>query len=268
MAVTRNQLVDVICALGVRGGDLMIAHSSYKSLGGVDGGPAAVAEALAASVAPGGSMFVPTFTYGADAFDPATSPSRDGVITECVRKLPGAVRSLHPTHAVAGVGRDAAAILEGHDRVHAFARESPLWRLWERDAWVLLIGVGHFANSAAHVAEELLEMPYLDRRRRARVMRADGSIEEVELRRPGCSDSWNAVLDAPLRARGAIREAIVGNAKLGLMRARDVVDVTVELLRRDPETLLCDRSGCEACEQARRMIVAKRQATGEPPERK
>jgi aminoglycoside N3'-acetyltransferase len=213
------------------------------------------------AVSPAGSVFVPTFTYGRDAYAPATSPSYDGIITEHFRKLPGAVRSLHPTHAVAGRGPHASKTLDGHDRVHAFARESPLWRLWERNAWVLLVGVGHFANSAAHVAEELLEMPYLDRRRRARVARADGSVQEVELRRPGCSDSWDAVIGPPLRERGAIREGKVGESKLQLMRARDVVEVTANLLRRDPRALLCDRSTCDACEQARRMIDAKAQAT-------
>ena len=264
MSVTREQIVAAIRSLGVRGGDWTIVHSSYKSFGdgGVEGGPTAVAEAYVDAVSPDGSVFVPTFTYGRDAYDPAISPSYDGVITEHFRKLPAAVRSLHPTHAVAGVGPDAAKILEGHDRVHAFARESPLWRLWERDGWVLLAGVGHFANSAAHVAEELLELPYLDRRRRARIARNDGTVEEVELRRPGCSDSWDAVIGPPMRELGAIREGMVGESKLQLMRARDVVEVTAELLRRDPRALLCNRSNCDACEQARRMIDAKAQATG------
>ena len=254
MVTTREQIVHAIRSLGVGAGDLMIVHSSFKSLGGVAGGPAAVASALVDAVSPGGSVFVPTFTYGVDAYDPATSPSGDGVITEAFRKLPNAVRSLHPTHPVAGIGPEASAILEGHDRVHAFARNSPLWRLWERDAWVLLIGVGHFANSAAHVAEELLEMPYLDRRRRARVVRSDGTVEVVELRRPGCSDGWDAAIGPPLRERGAIRDGVVGGARLQLLRARDVVDVTAELLRRDAAALLCNRSTCDACAQGRQLL--------------
>ena len=262
MAVTRDDIFVAIRSLGVRGGDLMIAHSSYKSLGGVDRGPAAVVDALVAAVSPGGTVFVPTYNYGHDAYDPATAPSYDGVITEFFRKRPDALRSLHPTHSVAAVGPAAAEILDGHDRVHAFGRGSPVWRLWERDAWVLLIGVGHFANSAAHVAEELTQMPYLDRRRRARVVRSGGAVEEVEVRRPGCSDAWDAVLDAPMRARGAVRDGTVGSAKLQLMRAQEVVDVTAGLLRREPTSLLCGRSSCDACEIARRMILAKRQAAG------
>jgi aminoglycoside 3-N-acetyltransferase len=252
--ITRDQVGTAIRSLGVRPGELLIVHSSYKSLGRVDGGPAAVAQALTDAVSPGGSVFVPTFNYGNDVYDPATAPSYDGLITEHFRKLPGAVRSLHPTHPMAGIGRDAREILLDHDKAHPFGAGSPCWRLWERDAWVLLIGVGHFANSVAHVAEELLAMPYLDRMRTARVRRANGAIDEVTLRRPGCSDAWDAVLDAPLRARGAVTMGSIVAVKAQLVRARDVVDVTVELLRRNPRSLLCDRAGCDACEQARRMF--------------
>jgi aminoglycoside 3-N-acetyltransferase len=255
--VTRTQIVESIRSLGVRAGDLILAHSSYKRFGDgcVAGGPTTVAQALVDVVSPGGSIFVPTFNYGNDPYDPATAPSYDGIVTEFFRKLPGAVRSLHPTHALAGIGPAAGEILAGHDRVHAFARGSPVWRLWERDAWVLLIGVGHFANSMAHVAEELLEMPYLDRWRTARVVRGDGTVEEVEVRRPGCSDAWEGVLGGALRARGAIvAERRVGEARVQLMRARDVVDVTAELLRRDATALLCARAACEACARAREML--------------
>src|SRR5215213_9600529 len=98
----------------------MIVHSSFKSLGPVAGGPATVAQALVDSVSPGGSVFVPTFNYGNDPYDPVTAPSYDGVITEFFRKFPGAVRSLHPTHPIAGIGPDAATVLRDHEKAHAF----------------------------------------------------------------------------------------------------------------------------------------------------
>jgi len=253
MPLTRDQIASTIRSLGVKQGDLMIVHSSYKSLGEVAGGPLAVAQALVDSVSPGGSLFVPTFNYGNDPFDPATAPSYDGVTTEFVRKLPGAIRSLHPTHPIAGIGPDAPELLRDHDKAHAFGVGSPCYRLYEGNAWVLLVGVNHNANSVAHVAEEILDMPYLDRRRTARVVTANGMVE-VTLRRPGCSDAWDPVLDPPLRNAGAITEGRLGNARLLLMRSRDVVKVASDLLRRNPEALLCDQPSCEACAIARRML--------------
>jgi aminoglycoside N3'-acetyltransferase len=252
--VTREEIAGAIRSLGVAPGDVIMVHSSFKSLGGVEGGPETAAAALVDAVSPRGSVFVPTFNYGNDVYDPLTAPSYDGVITEHFRKLGGAVRSLHPTHPIAGIGPEARAILDGHEKAHPFGVGSPCWRLWERNAWVLLIGVGHCATSVAHVAEELLAMPYLDRRRIARVRRGDGSIEEVTVRRPGCSDAWDAVLDPPLRERGAVKVGRIGGARSQLLRSRDVVTVTMELLRSKPAALLCDRAGCEACAEAKRML--------------
>lgn len=257
MSVTHDEIVAAIRSLGVRAGDLLIAHSSYKSFGadGVQGGPITVARAIVDAVSPGGSAFVPTFNYGNDIYDSLAAPSYDGVITEFFRKLPGAIRSLHPTHPLSGIGPSAREILDGHDRVHAFGQGSPCRRLWERDAWVLLIGVDHRANSMAHVAEELLQMPYLDRKRIAGVRRDDGSVHETIVRRPGCSDAWQAVLDPPLRAIGAIHGATIGQSRLMLMRSRDVVQATMDLLRANPAALLCDSDACDACNQARRLLA-------------
>lgn len=252
--VTRDDIVKSIRSLGMQPGDLMIVHSSYKSIGGVEGGPQTVAEAIVDSVSPGGSVFVPTFNYGNDPYDPATARSFDGVITEFFRKCPDAIRSLHPTHPIAGIGPAAREILEGHDKVQPFGAGSPCWRLWERNACVLLIGVSHEANSVAHVAEERLQMPYLDRRRTAEVVRHDGSIETVSLRRPGCSDAWGPVIEAPLRAINAIRDGRLGSAHLKLMRSQDVVAATEQLLRDDPTALLCRNAACDACRTARQML--------------
>jgi aminoglycoside 3-N-acetyltransferase len=249
--LTREEIITAVRALGVAPGDLMIVHSSYKSIRPVEGGPLTVAHALVDSVSPGGSVFVPTFNYGNDPYDPATAPSYDGIVTEYLRKFPGATRSLHPTHPIAGIGPEAPSLLRDHDKAHAFGVGSPCWRLWEQNAWVLLLGVNHNANSVAHVAEEQLQMPYLDRRRTARVVTPDG-IREVTLRRPGCSDAWEPVLGPALRDK--VRAGQAGAAHLSLMRACDVVEATSALLKANPCALLCSKSDCDACNTARRML--------------
>jgi aminoglycoside 3-N-acetyltransferase len=253
--VTPDEITHAVRQLGVRPGDLLIVHGSLSSFGHVEGGAASVAGALVGSVSPGGSVFVPTFTYARVPFDPAASPSFDGAITEAVRQFPGAARSLHPTHSWAGVGFAAWDILAGHEHATPFGSGSPVWRLWERDAKVLLIGVDHRANSMIHVAEESLRLPYLERTRAAQVVRPDGTLEEVVVRRPGCSAGFGNV-DVPLRAAGQMREARAGAARLTLMRARDVVSVAVEMLSRDAAALLCGRAECEVCGGARRVLAA------------
>ncbi|MGB7160291.1 MAG: AAC(3) family N-acetyltransferase [Tepidisphaeraceae bacterium] len=250
--VTKPDILAAIRSLGVTPGDLLLAHTSLSSFGRVEGGAVTVAQALIASVSPGGTAFVPTFNYGTLPYDPAITQSLTGAVTEAFWKLPGAVRSGHPTHAVAGFGPDAQAVLADHETVHPFGRGSPLWRLWERDAWVLLIGCDHRSSSMVHVAEEAMDVPQLDRTRSGQFMRGS-EVTEVNVRRPGCSGGFN-IVDGPLRSAEKIREGTVGRSRFMLMRAADIVAAASELLRRDATALLCTAPDCERCAWAREKI--------------
>ena len=249
-----EQIVAGIRALGVRPGDLLVVHSSLKSFGRVEGGAETVAKAIVEAVSPGGSAFVPVFNYDVHAFDLDQTPSVVGAVTEAFRKLPNAVRSRHPTHSWAGIGAEARMILGGHDRTHPFGEGSPLWKLWERNAWVLLIGVDHRASSMIHVAEEVAGVPYLRRVRNARVIKEDGTIEQVIVRRPGCDFAFNRIDPVLRRRSGGIFETMVGNSKLMLMRASDVVEAAVGLLKEDPAALLCNLEDDGVCDEARELI--------------
>jgi aminoglycoside 3-N-acetyltransferase len=245
---------DIFCTLrelGIASGDLLLTHSSYKSIGGVKDGPADVVRALTEAVGSDGGCFVPTFNYGELPWQRDQTRSLTGIITETFRQMPGVIRSNHPTHSVGGVGSMAEEILAGHENINAFGEESPIWRLWKNNAWVLLIGVDHTANSTIHIAEEFLRLPYLNRTRSTTVIDEHGE-RNITLRRPPCSNGFN-VVDAPLRARGQIRESRLGNARVLLMRSQDLVAVALELLRDDPAALLCC-GGCEFCDESRKML--------------
>ncbi|HWB55123.1 MAG TPA: AAC(3) family N-acetyltransferase, partial [Tepidisphaeraceae bacterium] len=138
MEIKKSDLLSTLRDLGIAPGDLLLTHSSYKSLAGAAGSPEDVARTLVDVVGPGGSSFVPTFNYGELPWDIATTRSLAGIISDTFRKLPGAIRSNHPTHPLAGIGPDAAEILADHRIVHPFGPASPVWRLWERNAWILL----------------------------------------------------------------------------------------------------------------------------------
>ncbi len=250
--VVGNDIFDGLRSLGVQPGDLLLAHSSLSSFGRVDGGAPAVVEALIESVSPGGTVIMPTFNYGTLPYDPATTPSLTGAITEAFWRLPGAIRSAHPTHSFAGIGPLADQLLGVHDYDHTLGRRSPLWKLWERNSWVLLIGCDHTASSMIHVAEEATNVPHRGRTRVAHVQRGT-EVTDVVVGRPGCSHGFN-VIDEPLRAGGCVRETTIGNARLMLMRARDIVTAAGNLLKQDPAALLCDRPDCDRCAWGRKVI--------------
>ena len=61
--LTFEQLVEGFRDLGVEEGETLLVHSSYKSLGEVDGGPQTVVRALEAALGPEGTLIMPTFNF-------------------------------------------------------------------------------------------------------------------------------------------------------------------------------------------------------------
>ncbi|MDQ3439640.1 MAG: AAC(3) family N-acetyltransferase [Planctomycetota bacterium] len=253
--VVKAEIIAGICSLGVGPGDLLLVHSSLSRFGRVDGGATSAAQALLESVAPGGTVIVPTFNYGSLPYDPATTQSLTGAISDAFWRRPGAVRSNHPTHAFAAIGPLAEEMLANHQHMDPLGHTSPLGRLSRNDGWVLLMGVDHRSNSMIHTAEESMKVPYVGRTRVAAVLRGK-EVTEVTVRRPGCSNGFNVVGDT-LRQMGLIRETTVGLSTLMLMRAGDIIAVASGMLARDPAALLCHLSDCERCAWARERINAK-----------
>ena len=260
--VTKQDIVDGLIEVGLKAGDLVIVHSSLRSFGEVDGGAKTVVDALLEAIGPRGTLAVPTFNFEPGVFDPATTPSIVGKITEVVRARPDAVRSKHPTHSVTAIGPLAEAITEGHEKVNAFGRGSALYNALQVGAKILQLGVTHTSNSTIHVAEEIAKVPYLDRQRNVGILLPNGKVVHKWIRRPGCSKGFDAV-DEPLDELDAVSEVMIGECRARLMSARTLVDVAVEMLKFDPTALLCSRPDCGNCAESRAMISATESALEE-----
>lgn len=205
---TRASIAADLRALGVARSQVLLVHASLSSLGWVCGGSVAVVDALLDVLGPSGTLVVPTHTAGnsdpADwsnppipqrwwptvreqmpAFDAERTPSTGmGAIAEFVRTLPAATRSEHPQMSFAAMGVHARRITTGHVPGAGMGDNSPLGRLYDLDANVLLLGTGHASNSSFHLAEHRLPRPR-GHRAAAAVATLNGrqwiTYEEVEL---------------------------------------------------------------------------------------
>lgn len=222
--------------IGLKAGDLVQAHSSLSAFGCVEGGAGAVVDALLETVAPGGTVMVPTFNHGREAvFDVRESPSTNGAVTNALRVRPAARRSLHPTHAYAAIGPLAEWLVAGHLELPTFDVRSPLGKLAEKGGCVLLLGVGMRANTAAHVGETKALVKCLGYRRHPGKVRLPETGQVVRAwgdawRDNRCPIEWEP-LEQTMRERGMIADGQIGGAEVHLMKCRDVIDVTCELTR-------------------------------------
>lgn len=249
--VNKSRLADQLRNLGVEEGGVLLVHTSFRAVRPVEDGPAGLIAALREALGPAGTLAMPCWT-GDDStpFDPAlTAASEDlGVVAETFRTLPGTVRSTHP-FAFAAAGPKAAEIVAGPLPLPPHAPDSPIGHMHDLDGQVLLLGVGHDADTALHLAELLAGVPY-GVPRHITVSR-DGRPARVDYRENDHCCARFALADGWLRSRGLQREGPVGNAQARLMRMRDVVALAVAELAREPLLFLHPRgAGCGDCDEA------------------
>lgn len=248
--VSRDALIADLEALALPAGSIVFVHSSLKALGYVEGGAATVVDALRTVIVDrgGGTLAMPTFTGSGGMYDTLrsgevfccrTSPSRVGAITELFRQQPGVRRSLHPTHSVAALGRQAEWLLEAHHRcVGAFGEGSPLARLLEAGGQLLGLGTSLGPVTFYHVLEDLRpDFPFRvytpdspieavcrdenGREVRLRVMAHDPTVSRTRIDRPEGEWIRRYVTDY-LEAEGGLRWGKVGAGRAWTISARDM----------------------------------------------
>ena len=145
--VTREDIKKAAHELGIRSGDTVLVHSSFKSFGGVEGGAEAVIGGFMDAIGEEGTLVFPTLcnkdwehiyeNWHMDA------ESYAGYLTNYFRKLPGARRSNQATHSVAAMGKDAEYLTETHGNSGLrygsmgdtpFASDSPWEKMYQRNA--------------------------------------------------------------------------------------------------------------------------------------
>ena len=250
--VSRAALTAQLRTLGVQEGGVLLVHTSYRAVRPVEGGPAGLIEALREALGPHGTLVMPSWGGDDDApFDPATTPAACdlGVVADTFWRLPGVRRSVQ-CFAFAAAGPEAARVTADPLPLPPHQPASPIGRVHELGGQVLLLGVGHDANTTLHLAELLAGVRYRARRHctlldeRGRPVRVEYGENDHCCQRFALADDW-------LRERGLQREGHVGHAHARLMRSRDVVAVAREHLARDPLIFLhAAGSGCAECDEA------------------
>ncbi len=234
--VTKARLVSDLRKLGVcKGMDLMV-HSSLGAIGFVAGGGDTVVDALLAAIGPQGTLLMPSFNHrAAQVFNPLATPTTNGSIPDAFWRRAGAVRSLHPTHALAALGPRAAEFCAGHLEIGIWEQDSPIGRLIHGGGYILALGTTHFTSTAYHVAENAVPCGCIDPfGNRDKVVRADGRVEEVKglaWRSGECPVSPHK-LDGALDRRRVQRRGKVGGAEAELVSALELWRVRREQLKK------------------------------------
>jgi aminoglycoside 3-N-acetyltransferase len=251
---TRESLLQDMRAIGIQTGDRIMAHTSMRSLGWVNGGAVAYIQALQDAVGENGAIVMPTQSgYNSDpgdwrhppippewvdevkrtmpAYDQALTPTRRmGAVSELFRTMPGVFRSSHPSGSFAAWGANAEAIAANHG-VQRIGEESPAAKLYDLDGKVLLVGVGYDRNTSFHLAEYRADSVGLVPELLPLV--SDGVVKWTEvIEIEFMNDETLVNLGIDFEERHDVNHGRVGSAECRLFSVRECVDFGVHWLDR------------------------------------
>jgi aminoglycoside 3-N-acetyltransferase len=176
---TLGSLVTDLTALGLRPKQTVMVHSSLGKVEYTVGGSVVVIRALLQVLTPQGTLVMPAESpsmsdpaHSTDSrirpewhdlirehlpvFDPRTTPTTMGAIPDAFRTYPGTQRSSHPLVSVCANGPHAGRITAEHALEFGEGRGTPFQKLYDLDAYTLLLGVGFDRCTSLHYAESLV----------------------------------------------------------------------------------------------------------------
>ena len=231
-----KKLIHDFSRLGLEKSDIVFIHSSFKSLGEVEGGAGTVIFALEHVLGHDGLILMPSFNLLPD-HDKRTSswniektPSTVGWLTEYFRRMPNTFRSNHYSHSVAARGHNAERFVADHlsDEGHkspwdhppwgkTYGTNSPMYRAYMSNGKLLMLGVDYNTSTYIH----LVEVIYWNKR-----LEQNTEANFIGLNRPKLGEFWDAL--------GELNRDLVGNSECRLFNIKSYVDTLLKEVEQNP----------------------------------
>lgn len=246
MDLTKQDLMRGFSRLGLKAGDIVLVHSSYKSLGGVQGGPQTVIDALLEVLTPEGTLIMPTFNFNfnkGEPWDVLKTPSHMGAITELVRTNPESRRVFHPFYSFAIMGKlkDELTRVRYKD---SYGVDSIFMQLRNLDAKIMIIGLSYtHSMTFFHHIEQMEGVDYrFIKEFTGQVTDETGKtytdtftmlVRDIDKGVLTEVDPMGAVLEK----QGVVQIEKIGEADVKLMKANDVYRVTSVEMKKNPKLM-------------------------------
>lgn len=249
MLLTKSELTKKLQELGLASGQTVMVHSSLSAFGYVLGGAQTIVRTLLDILGEQGTLVMPAFSpqisdpagwqnvnlndddlakarSEVPLFDQRITPTTMGHIPEVFRNWPGTKRSAHPQVSICAKGLHADKIIHPHNLEWGEGRRSPFERLYELEAFVLILGVGFNRITLLHYAESLVAN---GRRKTRKIPQLDGqNLVWREVVDVGDDlDTHFPIIGRQFMKKGRVSQVKIGAASCGLMPVKELVDFSV-----------------------------------------
>jgi len=265
--VTVETVRRALAQLGITAGDIVLVHSSLRSLGPLENGPDTVIDGFEQVLGSAGTLVMPTLcqkdflnSYETWHLD---KPSDVGYLTEYFRKLPGVLRSNQATHSVAARGKYAYELTHEHTAygLHlcpfgetAFMDSSPWLKMLRMGTKTVFIGVTTRFNTMKHTVEARYTEDILAQVKDEKV-RAELRSQVATFGHFTGKEIWPMYdgnrMHEEYDRLGLIKHAKCGNAELLCIDMKQTCDAAYAILREHPEDW-CNEATLHWLERCRR----------------
>ncbi|MGY5872814.1 MAG: AAC(3) family N-acetyltransferase [Candidatus Thorarchaeota archaeon] len=255
--ITKKRLIDDLRKAEVNEGDTIIFHSSMQSIGWIVGGAVTVISVLMDAVSEKGTLVMPTQSGDngepsnwkrpavpedwwqiirdeTPPYNPDTTPTRGmGRISETFRSYPNFHRSTHPTASFGAWGKNAQLVVETHPYDDPFGDNSPLAKLYQLNAKILLVGIGLESITSLHYAEHIADLPNRPDENRAAALLENGKRVWRTWKESEFSDEDFHQIAADFEKKEGLSPVYIGQAESHIFKMRELVDYGVGWLRKN-----------------------------------
>ncbi|MDX8000430.1 aminoglycoside 3-N-acetyltransferase [Xenorhabdus sp. Reich] len=253
----KSVLVAQLQKMGIKQGDIVMAHVSMRSVGNCLNGADDLIQAILTAVGNEGTLLCYTNwdqNYE-DSMDenghipfelkPEIMPydrvfsraSRDhGVFAECVRTTKGAIRSQNPGASVVAIGNDAEYFIENHSLNYGYGSKSPFAKFVTNRGKILMIGAPYDTMSLLHHAEHLSNIPNKHVRKMEVPLLQNGRVEWIKLEEfdtvdPVCEQFregyFKDIVEQFCHSQPEATKGVIGSANTLLVPAQNMLDYAI-----------------------------------------
>lgn len=255
--VIKEDMIREFERIGLKRNDVVMVHTSLKSMGYVCGGAQAIIEALIEVVGEEGTIMMPTQSWknldpedgvhwDADesewqkirdhwpAYDKNITPTNTmGAVAEMFRQWPGSKRSDHPARSVCAYGKYAQELTKDHDLSNIFGEGSPIARLYEFNGKVLLLGVGYDKNTSLHLADVRAEYPGKHNCVEYSAVMENGKRVWKQYETLFVDGEDFEEIGKAFEENCPVNKGLIGGAEIRLMNQRELVDYAVQWMEKN-----------------------------------
>ena len=243
---TQEDIEKDLQALGIKEGDTLLVHSSFKSLGKIKGGAKTLIDAMLNVLGVEGTLMFPALSYRfvnpeTPYFHLKNTESCVGYLPEYFRtKVEGVKRSRHLTHSCCATGKNADFLIDGHEKDEVMIGEnSPLVKLTKVDGKIIFLGCCLHSNTLMHGVEEVAQPPYYYCNAPiGEYTFDDGEVQEKRMlkrqtfKETGTSQRYARIWD--LLDETEKRKGYILDAQSYVLSAKAVWEKGIEKMKKDP----------------------------------